>query len=1078
MNGQIDEYFRSLKAQANVEYDIAKKARSFGKDCNTNVEIPQAEDLAGRVEALTGIEASGIIKELTTKYDRERVAIEAAISVSENFDGNEEEKIEKGIRVALAILTEGILVAPLEGITGVKIKSRNGSNYLAIYYSGPIRSAGGTAQALSVFIGDLLRRKHGIGKYEPSVEEIERCKEEIPLYARVQHLQYVPTLQEIETAVRGSPVCITGEGTEETEVAGHRDLADIETNRIRGGMALVIAEGLILKASKLRKYVNTFGVEGWSIATEKVEQKDISPNPNYLKEAIAGRPALSYPSRKGGFRLRYGRSRNTGLAAVAINPITMKILDDFIAIGTQIKMERPGKAGAVVANDNLEGPTVLTDDDSLVKLTDETKLKKYGDRIKEIVDLGEIMVSFGEFIENNKVIFPGAFTRDWWEKICMKSAGFIPRITNEREAIEASLKYNIPLHPDFTYLWHDVSVEEAKIFAQNLEKDGTIKDDVLEIPPEEFNLRFLQDILCEYTVNTNLKIKQFLSLITPLGLEQIGNKLVKKREIEGDKTINALSNAAGFKIYQKGPSRIGARMGRPEKAEERSMNPPVHVLYPIGTIVKNRRDLTSYEKLVRVEMRSRRCPSCGELTHLNICNKCSVHTEKLDRTMKVDVNIAQELRIKSSELGVDLPDKINGVKGLTSTFRTPEPLEKGILRSYYSVYPFKDGTCRFDMSDLPLTHVRLDEIGLTVNDAVKLGYELDYMGKPLENENQIIELLPQDIVPSKKAGEYLVNVSKFIDSLLERVYHLEPYYMAKTKEDLIGELIIGLAPHTSGGILGRIVGYTEGEVCYAHPFFHASKRRNCDGDEDSIMLLLDGLINFSRDFLPDSRGSLMDAPLVLSLKINPTEIDKEALNLDITGSYPLELLEKTLNYPDPSDIQKFVITVGNMVKSGDMYPRCSFTDDTSSINEGTLTSSYKSIDSMELKLDKQFELARKIRAVDESDFAERILRYHFIPDIMGNLNKFGSQSFRCTTCNQIFRRPTLSGNCPKCGTPLIGTVHKGNVTKYLEKSYSITKEFEVSEYVRQRIFVLRESVNSIFQERNNSMKTLEDFNDT
>ena len=43
----------------------------------------------------------------------------------------------------------------------------------------------------------------------------------------------------------------------------------------------------------------------------------------------------------------------------------------------------------------------------------------------------------------------------------------------------------------------------------------------------------------------------------------------------------------------------------------------------------------------------------------------------------------------------------------------------------------------------------------------------------------------------------------------------------------------------------------------------------CDGDEDCIMLLLDGLINFSRSFLPETRGGTMDAPLVLTSRIDP-----------------------------------------------------------------------------------------------------------------------------------------------------------------------------------------------------------------
>ena len=50
---------------------------------------------------------------------------------------------------------------------------------------------------------------------------------------------------------------------------------------------------------------------------------------------------------KGGFRLRYGRSRNAGLAAMGIHPATMEIVE-FLAVGTQMKIERPGKGNCVV----------------------------------------------------------------------------------------------------------------------------------------------------------------------------------------------------------------------------------------------------------------------------------------------------------------------------------------------------------------------------------------------------------------------------------------------------------------------------------------------------------------------------------------------------------------------------------------------------------------------------------------------------------------------------------------------------------------------------------------------------------
>ena len=115
---------------------------------------------------------------------------------------------------------------------------------------------------------------------------------------------------------------------------------------------------------------------------------------------------------------------------------------------------------------------------------------------------------------------------------------------------------------------------------------------------------------------------------------------------------------------------------------------------------------------------------------------------------------------------------------------------------------------------------------------------------------------------------------------------MEPFYRVSSADDLVGHLAIGLAPHTSGGVLCRIIGWTDASAGYAHPLFHAAKRRNCDGDEDSIMMLMDGLLNFSRAILPANRGGRMDAPLVLTTRLNPSEIDKEALNVDCSWQIP------------------------------------------------------------------------------------------------------------------------------------------------------------------------------------------------
>ncbi|HHE75820.1 MAG TPA: DNA polymerase II large subunit, partial [Candidatus Aciduliprofundum boonei] len=386
------------------------------------------------------------------------------------------------------------------------------------------------------------------------------------------------------------------------------------------------------------------------------------------------------------------------------------------------------------------------------------------------------------------------------------------------------------------------------------------------------------------------------------------------------------------------------------------------------------------------------------------------------------------------------------------------------------------GTVRSDMSDIALTHFRLKEIGLSVEKAKELGYTHDYLGQELVSDEQLCELKVQDIIIPKHAGDYLIKVANYVDELLEKFYKMRRFYNVRRREDLIGHLVIGLAPHTSAGILGRIIGFSEASVGFAHPFFHAAKRRNCDGDEDSIMLLLEGLLDFSRKFLPSTRGGLMDAPLVLTTRITPTEIDKEALNVDVMERYPLEFYYATLAFKKPDEVKDIMDFVKKRIGTWKQYQGFRFTHDTKDINIGVTKSAYKVLGPMAEKMESQLELARKVRAVDEHDMATRIISHHFIPDIMGNLKKFGTQRFRCKKCNAKFRRIPLSGKCPYCGGELTLTVYEKGVKKYLDKALRLTEEYKVPKYLRQRVLVLKEAIDSLMVEDEEKSKiTLESF---
>ena len=249
----------------------------------------------------------------------------------------------------------------------------------------------------------------------------------------------------------------------------------------------------------------------------------------------------------------------------------------------------------------------------------------------------------------------------------------------------------------------------------------------------------------------------------------------------------------------------------------------------------------------------------------------------------------------------------------------------------------------------------------------------------------------------------------------------------------------------------------------------------CDGDEDCVMLLLDGLINFSRSFLPETRGGTMDAPLFFIIVMDPTEIYKESHNLDVMASYPLDLYLAGLRYAHPREIVSLIDRVEHRLGTPAALEGFLYTHETSDISAGPLESTYTQLKTMIEKLEAELTLAEKIRAVDQDDVAERVLTTHFIRDLMGNLSAFSKQKLRCVKCNHSYRRMPLAGKCIRCGGNIIPTVHEGSVKKYLEVSRAICEKYRVSEYTKQRVMVLDRAMDSTFGLEKDHQGGLADF---
>jgi DNA polymerase II large subunit len=1156
------QYFSVLNEEIHTLYAIAETARLQGFDPTTKVEIPPAHDVAARVEAtLEGpIGVAKRIRELQEDKFREEVAFAVAKEIAEGTLGgieDAEKAADKAVRVALSILTESITAAPLEGISKVSIRGSGDDQYLALYLAGPIRAAGGTEAAMTVLVADYVRQILGLPAFKATIEETERALEEVELYARSVHLQYPVHPDLVRFAASRLPIMLTGEPTEEFEVSGSRDLERIETNRVRGGAVLVLNDGVVGRAVKLAKIVSGMKISGWewldelssrmskvaSSQEEDTVDKKLEPKSDYLADVIGGRPVFSHPSRIGGFRLRYGRSRNTGLAGVGVHPATMYIVEEFLATGTHIRTERPGKGSIVTPVDSIEGPIVLLKDGSVVKVKDTDEARMLEGHVKKILYLGDILVALGEFLENNHPLVPSGYCEEWWshnldhavskitltelnkrlsksdmlpEKISQLIDSPLLQIPSASQAVHLSKKLKIPLHPSYLYRWMALNPDETIKLREWLITKHSINESVMILPFDLEYKRLLEMAAIPHTVSSNKK-KIHLSDDSVSILAQLGRKDVTPK---GKTSLDLMNSVAYVTLMDKVGFSIGARMGRPEKAEERRMRPPVQSLFPVGRAKGTERRIEEVAKSIEhistldtfeedsfepealetngieLEMVSRVCPSCSSETFESRCPKCKVHTnvqpwcshEDCGRpvdpntgmcpyshdvnlirvTKKIPVDITGLINRVKTEISEFEAHGVRGVLGLTSDYKIPEYLGKGILRAKHDVYCYRDGTARFDATDAPLTHFTPREIGTPVSRLHELGYITDQDGEPLISDDQVVELRVQDIVVSEKCAIYMVKVGRFIDDCLEKIYGLDRYYRFDAQEDVIGQLVIGLAPHTSAGIIGRIIGFTNASVCYAHPYWHAAKRRNCDGDEDALILVLDALLNFSKNYLPAGRGGLMDAPLVLSVILNPTEVDDESHNMEVCRRYPAEFYNMVAEARHPKDVENLVDIIASRLNSAAQYEGFGFTHSTSSFDAGPKNTRYKLLGTMDEKLNAQLRLASLISAVDAKDVAERVLSHHFFRDIRGNLRAYSTQKIQCQKCRRIYRRIPLSGNCT-CGNKLSLTVRQKNISKYLEVTRKIIEEYGLDQHLQERLKLITSSLNSLFVSEQTSL---------
>lgn len=614
----MQNYFRELEDKVKICYSVAEQARERGLDPLSKVEVPIATSLAERVTGLIStlypqLSDPRIVKRILD-LEKEfgalnpavalRIAEEIAREIFCKFTSLSE-AIEAGIRVGMAYMTLGVVSSPIEGFTYIKFKkTKNNEDYFSAYFSGPIRSAGGTAAAFSLVIIDYLREVFNFAKYDPTEQEVKRAVTELYDYhERITNLQYLPTEEEIEFLARNLPIQVNGEPSEDKEVSNYKDLERVETNLIRSGFCLVLGEGMAQKAPKIWRMVKSlkekgFKLDSWDFLQdymkihEKREKGEKKDSPTYIHDIVAGRPVLGHPSRNGAFRLVYGRCRDSGYSALSIHPATMAVLNDFIAIGTQLKTELPTKGAAIAVCDSIDGPVVKLSNGSIRKLKTMEEAKELKGKIEEIIYLGDLLVPYGDFANRNHILMPAGYEEKQWlaeikEKNLIATKDF-------SEIIKLS-EQGIPLHPDYIYYWSQISHEDFLNFLDWL-GHSEIKEGKLIFPynkteQERFkkSKRVLEILGVEHELSTEhviLNEKDTGALLLNLGIKEKDLEKevdrISAQTKQPESVLMVVNRLCKYKIKDKAGTFIGSRMGRPEKAKLRKLVGSPNVLFPVG----------------------------------------------------------------------------------------------------------------------------------------------------------------------------------------------------------------------------------------------------------------------------------------------------------------------------------------------------------------------------------------------------------------------------------------------------------------------------------------------------------------
>ncbi len=1070
---KFQEYVERLKKNVNAQIEVANKARNLKHDPSSSIESVITHSSTETILAI--LQIPGLDKYLPERINQHKNLLLLAADVAKQIVNgrflkkDRERLILLAIQSSFVILSRGQCSVPEEYVHKIRIDPKQ--NYLTLFFTNMIRYVPGNITGLAILIADYLRGILHLNRFHSSPEIIGRYVEEYELYLSLSDQTLDYDEEHLKLFIQNIGVELSSDPYERIEVQKYRNLPKL-TNHLRMGLSVTL-DHILRNLTQIIIQKTKSGLPEWEWL-DKLQFTILKQKKAFGTGDIRStQPLLSQSNKSGGFRLRYGESRITGFGTIGIHPVTMA-LTGILTPGCTVQLDISENTFAINPVSSIMGPLVEFEDGSLKRINSQRELQKIKSEVKQIWEMGDILISISDIPEATPIIF-SAWTEEWWSREIeakISSTKFkslhtlVPEISEGdlyqllrnpinfypswEQAYSLSKAFEVPLHPRYSLNWNELALSDFILLMQRI---NTNSESFLPLDKEV--LRIIKQLGVPFEIFENKVNSEILNSFIPLFKERYSHLMeIVEKDIDTI-TVEVLCQAMlNVPVRSLCYKRIGFKLIRMEKSEPRFTNPPHHVLFPLGKNGGPQKDFFKIpqESSTQIRVANRYCNSCdiesfsvycpeckqktdqkymcreGHITDKPTCSSCE---KKAYPTSLKTVNIYGIFNSGMKSLGSTNIKKVKGISYLDNIYGVPETILKGILRAKRGIYVFKDGTSRFSYTNSPIRIFSANEINTSIDTLHRLGYSHDIHGDNLSQEDQLIEIFPYDLIVNEEGAKFLFAQSKFLDDELRFQYDLSPYYRFQSFKSITGSLVVGISPITQVGIIGRIIGYSTNNVLFAHPIWHFLKSRSCNGANDSITLLFDVLLNFSREYIPSYHGGALDIPSV----INFVDDWSDLLNYSKQISLVMNQIfyQELSNNPEQSDL----ISQESSLLLTSTFPIHTSTNISRNPLENQLTDK-KILERIKIAL----ESLENIRGIEEGKYVDNLLVNDFLIKVSTSISRFFQQPIRCKFCKTTYRRAPLSDRCPSCKNKTLElTLSKGWVLRYLQIINQLSEQY-------------------------------------